>query len=263
METSLFTFFRKYRVIFIIFFITFLAGCSGTTIEAIDANSTGFFDHYFIYPFSLLIKIIAGIFNENYGLSIIIITLIIRLILMPFFLRQTKSGIEMRHKMAKIKPEMDVLQSKYKNKKDKDSQLKMQQEMMQLYQKHNMNPLASFGGCLPILIQFPILIGVYYAIRRTPEIASHSFLWFDLGQTNIILTIIAVVIYFIQFKVSLIGMDPQMKKQMNIMGMMSPLMIGFISLSAPAALPLYWSVGGIFMIVQTIIIRKMYPVKHN
>ncbi len=79
-------------------------------------------------------------------------------------------------------------------------QREIQQEMMQLYQKHNINPLAM--GCLPMLIQFPILIGFYYAIRSTPEIASHSFLWFNLGHSDIIVSLCAGFMYFIQFYVS-------------------------------------------------------------
>ncbi|MFD1849851.1 membrane protein insertase YidC [Oceanobacillus bengalensis] len=257
-KTSIFTSVKKYSFILGILLLTLLSGCQAATNDPINANSTGFFDHYFVYPFSELIKWIANLFNENYGISIILITLVIRLALMPFILKQTKSSVQMRDKMAVIKPDMDALQEKYSAKKDRESQMQMQQEMMQLYQKHNMNPLASLAGCLPMLIQMPLLIAFYYAIRRTPEIATHSFLWFDLGQTDIILTVIAVVIYFVQFKVSQIGMDPKMKQQMAIMGLISPAMIGFISLSAPAALPLYWAVGGLFMIVQTLIARKMY-----
>ncbi|RDW17575.1 OxaA precursor [Oceanobacillus arenosus] len=257
-KTSVFTFFKKYKLIFLLLLVTLLAGCQGAVNEPIDANTTGWFDHYFVYSFSRLIKGIAGLFSDNYGLSIIIITLIIRLVLMPFLLKQTKSSMQMRDKMSVIKPELDALQKKYENKKDTASQTKKQQEMMQIYQKHDMNPLASLSGCLPMLIQFPILIAFYYAIRRTPEIATHSFLWFDLGQTDIIITIIAVVVYYLQFKVSQKTMEPQMRKQMAIMGLLSPIMIGFISLNAPAALPLYWAVGGIFMIVQTLIAQKMY-----
>src|SRR5699024_1542841 len=92
----------------------------------------------------------------------------------------------------------------------------------------------------------------------TPEIAEHQFLWFDLGQTDILLTIIAVAIYFVQFKVSQIGLDPKQKKQFAIMGLLSPVMIGIISLNAPAALPLYWTVGGLFIIGQTLISKKIY-----
>lgn len=257
-KRSVFTFFKKYKIVYLLLLIVFLAGCQGAINEPIDANATGWFDHYFVYTFSRLIKGIAGIFNDNYGLSIIIITLIIRFALMPFLLKQTKSSMQMRDKMSVIKPEIDALQKKYENKKDTASQTKKQQEMMQIYQKHNMNPLASLSGCLPLLIQFPILIAFYYAIRRTPEIATHSFLWFDLGQTDIIMTIIAVVVYYLQFKVSQKSMEPQMRKQMAIMGLMSPIMIGFISLNAPAALPLYWAVGGIFMIAQTLIAQRMY-----
>ncbi|RDW19729.1 membrane protein insertase YidC [Oceanobacillus chungangensis] len=257
-KTSVFTFFKKYKIGFLLLLIVFLAGCQGAVNEPIDANTTGWFDHYFVYTFSRLIKGIAGVFNDNYGLSIIIITLIIRLALMPFLLKQTKSSMQMREKMSVIKPEMDALKQKYENKKDTASQTKMQQEMMQIYQKHNMNLLASLTGCLPMLIQFPILIAFYYAIRRTPEIATHSFLWFDLGQTDIMMTIIAVVVYYLQFKVSQKSMEPQMRKQMAFMGLLSPIMIGFISLNAPAALPLYWAVGGIFMIIQTLIAQKMY-----
>lgn len=182
---------------------------------------------------------------------------------MPIMLKQIKNNTVMKEKMNVLKPEMDAIQEKYRNKQDVEEQKKMQSELMQLYGKHQVNPLASLGGCLPMLIQFPILIGFYYAILRTPEIASHSFLWFNLGQSDIILTMLAVIIYFFQFKVSLIGMEPKMKKQMTFMGLLSPIMIGVISLNAPAALPLYWAVGGIFMIVQQLIAKKMYNTYQN
>ncbi|SES91501.1 YidC/Oxa1 family membrane protein insertase [Oceanobacillus limi] len=260
METtkkSVFTFVKKYSVILGVLCLLILTGCQSAT-GTVDANSEGFFTHYFVYPFSELIKSIAGIFNDNYGLSIIIITLVIRLLLMPFFLKQMKSSIQMKEKMNVMKPDMDTLKEKYDGKTDAESRTKMQQEMMQLYQKHNMNPLASLAGCLPMIIQLPILIGFYYAIRQTPEIGTHSFLWFDLGQSDIPLTIIAVIIYFAQFKVSQMNMDPKMKQQMAIMGIISPVMIGIFSLTAPAALPLYWTVGGLFLLVQTFISRKIY-----
>ncbi|MUK87803.1 membrane protein insertase YidC [Ornithinibacillus sp. L9] len=257
-KTSVFTFIRKYSVILGVLFLFILSGCQGTPVDPTEASSGGFFNQVFVIPFSELIKWIAGIFHDSYGLSIIIITLAIRLALMPFFLKQTKSSMQMKEKMQVMKPDMDALQEKYRGKTDPESKSKMQQEMMQLYQKHNMSPMAAFGGCLPMLLQLPILIGFFYAIRQTPEIATHSFLWFDLGQTDIILTLIAVAVYFAQFKVSQMNMDPNMKKQMAIMGWISPIMIGVFSLSAPAALPLYWAVGGLFLMVQTYVARKVY-----
>ncbi|HLR52206.1 MAG TPA: membrane protein insertase YidC [Candidatus Avamphibacillus sp.] len=255
-KSSVFTFFKKYSFIGIIL-ILLLAGCSGIN-EPIDENATGWFDYYFVYHFSLLIKWLASFLNGSYGFSIIIITLIIRLAIMPFMIKQTRNSLEVQDKMKIIKPEMEAIQKKYKDKNDVQSKNEMQQELMKLYQQHHFNPLASFSGCLPLLVQMPILIAFYHAIRRTPEIAAHNFLWFNLGSTDILLTILAVAIYFIQSRVTLIGLDEAQRKQMALMGIISPVMIGIISLNAPAALPLYWAVGGLFIIFQTLISKKIY-----
>lgn len=253
---SVFTFIKKYGLIVLLLALV-LTGCSDID-KPIDENTTGFFNHYFVYNFSVLIKTLAEFMGGSYGMSIIIITLAIRLVLMPFMLKQTKSSLEMQDKMGVMKPELDAIQKKYKGKKDRESQTKMQQEMMQLYQKHNFNPLASMAGCLPLIIQMPIILAFYYAIRRTPEIATHHFLWFDLGHVDIALTIIAVIIYFVQFKVSQLGLAEQQRKQMAMIGWLSPIMIGVISFNSPAALPLYWAVGGLFIVLQTLISKKIY-----
>lgn len=260
-KQSVFTFFKKYRFISLILLLFILSGCqAAATGKAIDPETAGFFDKYFVLTFSMIIKSVAIFFGGNYGLSIILVTLIVRLILMPLMLKQSKGSYQMREKMAIMKPELDTLQATYKDKKDSDSQKKMQQEMMKLYQKYNFNPIASMG-CLPMIIQFPILIGFYYAIRSTPEIATHSFLWFNLGQSDLVMPFVAAAIYFIQFRVTQIGMEPKQKKQMAFMGLLSPLMIGFVSFNAPAALPLYWAVGGMFLISQQLLSKKLYQPK--
>ncbi|MFC4558985.1 membrane protein insertase YidC [Virgibacillus kekensis] len=248
-KNTVFTFFKYGALIAIII----LTGCGA---DGESASSTfGWFDHYFVDPFLFLIKLTASLTGENYGLSIIVITLLIRVAIMPFMLKQMRTSRELQKKMKQVKPEMEVIQEKYKEKKDTDSRLQMQQEMQMLYKKHGLNPLASMG-CLPMIIQFPILIGFYYAIKDSPEIATHTFLWFNLGQPDWTLTAIAVLVYFIQFKVSQIGMEPQQKKQMSMFGLISPVMIGFVSLTAPAALPLYWTTGGMFLILQTWMSKK-------
>jgi len=253
---SVFTSFKKYSFLGIIL-ILLLAGCAGLD-DPINEHSTGWFDQYFVYNFSLIIKRLASFFNGSFGWSIILITLIIRLAIMPFMIKQTRNSLEVQDKMKIIKPEMDAIQKKYKDKKDPEGQSEMQQELMKLYQEHNFNPLASFSGCLPMLIQMPILLAFYHAIRRTPDIAAHNFLWFNLGHTDIALALVAIIIYFIQSRVMLIGLDEAQRKQMAIMGIISPVMIGLISFNAPAALPLYWAVGGLFMIFQTLISKKIY-----
>lgn len=229
-----------------------LSACS-----AQGENDPGFFNQYFVNPFRISIHAVANLFNGSYGLSIILITLIIRLALMPFMLRQYKTQMAMKEKMDRLKPEMDAIQKKLKAENDPKKKQEIQQEMMGLYQKHGVNPLNM--GCLPILIQMPILTGFYYAIRGSKEIASHSFLWFSLGKPDIALTIIAGVIYYLQFKVSQSTMPEAQQQQMKYMGLMSPIMIVMFSFNAPAALPLYWVVGGTFLIIQTYISRKLYP----
>lgn len=254
-KPSVFTSLTKYSIIGI-FLVLLLTGCQGVN-NPIDAESTGFFDHYFVYPFSLLLKGLASMLNGKFGLSIVILTLVVRLCLMPLMLKQMKTGMKTREKMKVMKPEMDAIKEKYKDKKDKESQMQMQQEMMQLYQNHQMNPLSSMG-CLPMIIQFPILIAFYFAIRRTPEIADHSFLWFNLGQTDMILPFIAAGVYLVQARVTQIGMDEKQKKQMALFSFISPIMIFIVSFNFPAVLPLYWTVSGVFVVVQTLISKKLY-----
>ncbi|WP_186580719.1 membrane protein insertase YidC [Aquibacillus kalidii] len=261
-KQTLFTFFKKYSFIGLLLLLFVLSGCQGANSQTIDPETAGFFDRYFVYTFIVFIKNVATFFGGNYGLSIVLVTLIVRLALMPLMLKQQKGSYQMKDKMSTMKPELDALQTKYKQKKDAESQKKMQEEMMALYKKHNFNPIASMG-CLPMIIQFPILIGFYYAIRSTPEIAEHSFLWFNLGQTDMIMPFIAAAIYFIQFKVTQIGLEPKQQKQMAMMGLISPVMIGFVSFSAPAALPLYWTVGGMFLIFQQFLSKKLYQPKQT
>lgn len=227
-----------------------------TACSSQSGQNTGWFHHTFVLPFTHIIHETAVFFHGSYGLAIIAITLVIRLVLMPFMLKQYKKQQEMKEKMEKIKPEMDRIQKKLKNAKETAEKQKLQQEMMGLYKEHGVNPLNM--GCLPMLIQMPILMGFYYAIRGSAEIASHSFLWFNLGHSDIWITAIAGIVYYLQFKVSQSNLTDEQQKQMKFMGLISPIMIVMVSLNAPAALPLYWTVGGIFLILQSLLGKKLY-----
>ncbi|WP_445505413.1 membrane protein insertase YidC [Niallia sp. 03091] len=248
---------KSSKQLLVIFFITIttllLSACSSTQA----GKSDGFFHHLVVEPFASLIHSTAMLFNGSFGLAIILITLIIRLLLMPLMLKQYKKQQVMKEKMAKLKPEMDLLQKKLKTAKDPKEQQNLQRETMELYRKHGVNPLNI--GCLPMLIQMPILMGFYYAIRGSAEIASHSFLWFNLGHSDLVLTAIAGIVYYLQFKVSQNTLPEEQQKQMKLFGLMSPIMIVMVSFHAPAALPLYWTVGGTFLILQSMLGKKLYP----
>ncbi len=110
-------------------------------------------------PLGYILRFIFDIVGNNYGIAIIIFTLIVKLCMLPLFVKQQKSTAE----MAKLKPELDKINKKYANNKSQEAQQKMNQETMKLYQEHGVNPM---GGCLPLLIQFPIIIGLYQVITR-------------------------------------------------------------------------------------------------
>jgi YidC/Oxa1 family membrane protein insertase len=219
-------------------------------------NKEGFFYGTFVRPMNWLLDTFSDMFSGSYGIAIIIITIIIRLVLMPFMLKNYRTQSEMKVKMDKVRPMMEDIQTRMKQAATKEDQMKIQQEMMALYKEHNINPLNM--GCLPMLIQMPIIMGLYYAISNSHEIKTHSFLWYDLGSPDIIMTVIAGVVYFVQAKVSLATVPEAQKQQMKLMIYISPIMIVIISFSSMAALPLYWTVGGLFLIIQTFIGRKYF-----
>jgi YidC/Oxa1 family membrane protein insertase len=238
---------RIWLAFLLVALLAFVSGCSQIN-EPITPESKGFWNQYIVYPLSWLITYVANLFNDNYGLSIIIVTVLIRLVILPLMIQQTKNS----KAMQALQPELQKLREKYSS-KDMQTQQKLQQETMLLFQKHGVNPLA---GCFPLLIQMPILIGFYHAIMRTKEIANHNFLWFDLGDKDpyYILPLIAGVTTFIQQKMIMAGTEQQ-NPQMAMMLWMMPIMIVIFAINFPAALSLYWVVGNIFMIIQTYFIK--------
>ncbi|MFD2627338.1 YidC family membrane integrase SpoIIIJ [Oceanobacillus kapialis] len=241
---------KKYLLLVtLVMLLAILSGCTEVN-QPITPESEGFWNSYFVYPLSQVIVYFAELFNENYGLSIVIVTILARLILVPLNVKQLKSSKAMQD----IQPELKEIQKKYSS-KDANTQQQLQQETMALFQKHGVNPLA---GCLPIFIQMPILLAMYHAIMRTEEISSHSFLWFELGSPDpiFLLPLIAGGATFIQQKLMMAGSPAANNPQMTVMLYVMPIMIGVFAIFFPAALALYWVVGNIFMVVQTIFIRK-------
>ena len=238
---------RIFLIIGLVLAIVFLAGCTQTNAP-ITTESEGFWNQYIVYPLSWFIVKVAEFAGGSFGLAIIIVTIIIRLIILPLMIKQIKSS----KAMQVVQPELKALKEKYSS-KDQKTQEKLQQETMQLFQKHNINPLA---GCLPLVVQMPVLIGIYHAIMRTPQLQEHAnFLWFDLSAADpyYILPVVAGITTFIQQKISMVGMDNN--PQMAMMLWLMPIMIIVFAVNFPAALALYWVVGNTFSIVQTYFIK--------
>ena len=183
----------------------------------------------------------------SYGLAIIILTLVIKLALSPLTAKQIRS----MEGMQTLQPKIKELQQKYKG-----NQKKLQEEMAKLYKQTGVNPLS---GCLPILIQMPFLIAIFYALRSYPyDPAYESFLWLpSLGAadpTYIMPILSAASTYVIQKQMSgtQVAASEAQEKQQKIM----PLFIGWISLSFPSGLVIYWFLSNVFQWAQQMIMFR-------
>lgn len=225
----------------------FLAGC-GDFKEPIYADTEGFWSRYIVWPIVSLVTIFKN-WLGTYALSIIAVTILIRVVLLPLMIQQVKNT----KKMQAVQPELQALKEKYKS-KDAVTQQKYQEEMQRIILEREINPAA---GCLPVLVQMPIIIGLYHAISRmnaTPEIELGTFIGFQLAEPSIILAILAGLMQFVVLRTGPAMDNPQMKMMMYIM----PFMIIGIGMILPAAIALYWIVGNIFMFVQNIFMYKPF-----
>lgn len=183
----------------------------------------------------------------SYGIAIILVTLIIRLLILPLSIKQTKSSIA----MSELQPETKKLQDKYKN----DPQ-KAQEELMKLYKEKGASP---FSGCLPMLIQWPIFIALYYVFNNLSGISGVHFLWIrDLAQRDIVLAVISgITTYYSGILMMPASGDSAQAKQTQIMNVSMSIFMVFISWKLRSALVLYWVVNNLIQIIQTIVMKKM------
>ena len=177
----------------------------------------------------------------NYGLAIVIFTLIIRFLLYPLTAKQTRS----MKAMQDLQPKMEKVKEKYKDDKEKQ-----QEEIMKLYRKNNVNPAAS---CLPMVFQLIILIPLFRAIHAL-EMGETTFLWIEsLAEPDMLLVIINVVAMFIQVHITskLSG-----SSQSSAITYIMPLMILIVGRSMPSGVMVYWFISTIFTGTQQYYLKK-------
>ena len=173
----------------------------------------------------------------SYGLAIIILTVIVKMALYPLTVKQIAS----MRAMQELQPKMKKLQEKYK-----DNPQMMQQKIAELYRDAGVNPLA---GCLPLLIQMPILMGMYYALYSFKYSGEPSFLWLPtLSEPDpiYVLPLLSALTTYLAQRQTSTEVNPQMKIMMVIM----PVFIGWISLNFPSGLVLYWVTMNIVQMAQ-------------
>jgi len=217
--------------------------------------------------FNILVLFYQYIPGRDFGLAVIVLTILIKLIFYPLGIRAIKSQRE----LSKLQPKIKEIQEKYKDNKEEQSR-----ELIALYKKEKINPLS---GCLPLLIQFPVLIALYrvfwrglqpeqmvllYSFIPNPGLINPNFLGIvDLSQPNTILAVIAGVFQFLQVKLAIPKQNPSSKKDDSFSGHLQkqmqyfmPIFMVVILLRLPSAIGLYWICGTAFTIAQQYVILK-------
>lgn len=221
-------------------------------------NNDGMGIYSFLQPVADVIsKVIDALYQvtvtigfPSYALAIILISILLKIILFPLMQKQMKSTMNMQE----VQPKLEYLQKKYKNNPEK-----MNEEVMKLYKEYNINPMA---GCLPLLIQMPILIGLFGALRQYNfnPIEHATFFWIpNLAEKDplFILPILVALTMFLQQKISMSATpsaaeNPTMKTMLYIM----PAMMLFVCWQMPSGLCLYWAFFSILSIIQQFFMNK-------
>lgn len=229
-------------------------------------KSSGIWEFIFVKPLAFLI-LKLGYAIKNFGLSVMIIGILIRVVLLPF----SKKSQMQAENMKKATPEIQRLEVKYKDKTDRESLMQKSQETMLIYKKYGINPVS---GCLLAFIQLPLFFGFLQAINRVPAIFEGKFLNLPLGMTPstgiskgnyvyIVLIVLVILTTYYSFKKSLQQTASGQPNQGKSMLIMMLVMIFVASFSLPTAIALYWISTNAFIIAQTYILEKMMNKKDN
>lgn len=233
-----------------------LTACGKSAMSPITEHSTGFWDGVILLNFSRAIIWLSKFFDNNYGIGIILFTIIIRIIILPLMILQTRS----MRKTQEIQPQLKALQKKYSS-RDSETMAKLQQEQQKLYSEAGVNPLA---GCLPVVVQLPIIFALYQSILRTEQLRTGHFLWLQLGHKDpyLILPILAAVFTFISSWLATKS-QPESSSMTTMMTLGMPVIIFFTALNVPSALSLYWVVTNAFQAIQTLVIQNPWKISRE
>ena len=230
-----------------------LTGC--VQVDKATGQPTGFIWNTIGAPMAEAIKYFANDQGLGFGVGIIIVTIIVRLLILPLGIYQSWKATLHSEKMNALKDVLEPHQTRLKEATTQEEKLEAQQALFAAQKEHG---ISMFGGvgCFPILIQMPFFSAIYFAAQHTEGVSEASFLGIALGSPSWILIACAGVLYYIQSLLSLHGVeDETQREQLKKMIYMSPLMIVMFSIFSPASVTLYWVVGGFMMILQQFIVN--------
>ena len=265
-------------LVLVLVVVLLLSSCKRTPTDPkpIILNELKWHQYILMWPIAQLMGFFGGLTGNSFGFGILLTTIVIRTLAWPIYAKSN----DMSLKMKLAQPDMQRVQMKYANRKDPESQQRMQMEMMQVYKKHNVNMAT---GCLLPLLQMPIFITMYNVVNRITieggslvhKISNHMFLGINLSDKNmtivtyILAALVGLTMYLLQTistkqpkfmkNTARHNLDDQAKQQESMMKFMSYFMIIMMVMASLSskALAFYWIIGNIYSIGQTLLGRKI------
>ena len=234
-----------------------LPDCTEMTIT--DGGYESIWTSIFVKPLAWVIIKIGKIVG-NYGLAIVIITILIKLILFPL----TNKSLKQSESIKKAQPKLNKIEKKYAGKTDQESMMMKSNEMMAVYKEFNINPMS---GCLMSFLQIPLFFAFYEALNRLPILFEGKFLGLHMGMTPLaaageghwyylILPILVGVVTYFSFKMNNNNMNGDQAKQMKMMFNIMIVMIFITSFSMSTAIIIYWVTNSILAILQNLLVKR-------
>ena len=266
---------KKYlKIICLVFFVVILTGCTANldgngkliasraiTLDTPWTLKAGIFDFFLVIPISKSIIYIGDILLNNVAFGVVLVTILINIIILPIMIKSTVST----QKMQLIQPEIERIQNKYKGRTDQTSQMRMSQELQNLYKKNDVSMFASFTTFLTL----PIMFAMWQGVQRIQILYSTTFCGINLGTKPIdkvfnfdikyiiLLVIVAVTQYFAMKITEIMSKrNPRYRqsnqmKSMNMMNNFMTLFIIYFAAIMPSAMSLYWMTTNIITIIRT------------
>lgn len=231
-----------------------------TNYHITSGGYEGIWTTIFIKPLAWVIIKLGQLVN-NYGLAIIIITVALRLAMMPV----TKKTAMQSENMKSARPELEKLEAKYRDRNSQEDMMMKSQEMLAIYKKYNINPMS---GCVFALIQIPLFFAFYESMNRLPVIFEGSFLGLNLGMSPLtalksgewyylILVILVVLVTHFSFKLNkTASMNSEQDKSMALTTNIMVIFIGITSLNISTSIALYWIFNSGFTIFQNLLVKR-------
>ncbi len=228
--------------------------------QIVSGEYEGIWDTIFVRPLAWVI-IQIGTLLKNYGLAIMVTTLLIRLATISL----TKKTALQSENMKKAQPELNRLEQKYRNRNDQESLMMKSQEMMMIYKKYQINPMS---GCLFSFLQIPLFLAFYEALNRLPVIFEGNFLGLQLGTTPmtgishgqyyyIIIIVLVIGASYLSMKLnSTASMSKEQAAQMKMMTNMMIVFLGIASISLSTGIAIYWITNSTFTILQNLWVKR-------